>query len=102
MNIQTFVLTGMVIVECYLARHCVVNWSSQLEALIVREQLSSFDPCHHSLPFIQIVNKLIANNETRDDNNNSVTPTEKCETNHIKHCEINNGQSVDLNIVVAS
>ena len=31
-----------------------------------------------------------------------VTPTVKCETNHIEHCEINNGQSVDLNIVFAS
>ena len=35
------------------------------------------------------------------DDNNHVTPTVKCETNHIKHCEINNGQSVDLNIVFA-
>ena len=34
----------------------------------------------------------------RDDNNNRrVTPTVKCEPNHIKHCEINNGQSVELN-----
>ena len=54
----------MVIVECYLARHCVVNWSIQLEALIVREQLWSFDPCRYSLPLIQIVNKLITNSET--------------------------------------
>ena len=30
----------------------------------------------------------------QDDNKNRVTPTEKCETNHIKYCEINNGQSV--------
>ena len=74
----------MVIVECYLARHCVVNWSIQLEALIVREQLWSFDPCRYSLPLIQIVNKLITNSETRDDNNNRVKPTVKCETNHIK------------------
>ena len=74
----------MVIVECYLARYCVVNWSSQLEALIVREQLWSFDPCHYSLPLIQIVSKLITNSETRDDNNNRVKPTVKCETNHIK------------------
>ena len=65
-----FRFNWMVIVECYLARHCVVNWSSQLEALIVREQLSSFDPCHYLLPLIQIVNKLITDNETRDDNNN--------------------------------
>ena len=35
-------------------------------------------------------------------NNNLVTPTEKCETNRIKHCEINKSQSVDLNIVFAS
>ena len=79
-----FVLTGMVIVECYLARHCVVNWSIQLEALTLREQLWSFDPCHYSLPLIQIVNKLITNSETRDDNTNRVKPTVKCETNHIK------------------
>ena len=30
-----------------------VNWSSQLEALIVREKLSSLDPCHYLLPLIQ-------------------------------------------------
>ena len=52
-------------------------------ALIVRKQLSSFDPCHYSLPLIQIVDKLITNSETRDDNNNRVTPTVKDETNHI-------------------
>ena len=38
-----FRFNWMVIVERYLARHCLVNWSRQLEALIVREQLSSFD-----------------------------------------------------------
>ena len=60
----------MVIVGRYFARHCLVNWSRQLEALIVREQLSSFDSCHYFiLPIIQIVNKLITNDETRDDNN---------------------------------
>ena len=37
-----------------------------------------------------------------DDNKNRVTTTEKCETDHIKHCEINNGQSIDLNNVFAS
>ena len=36
-----FRFNWMVIVECYLAVHCIA-----LEALIVREQLSSFDPCH--------------------------------------------------------
>ena len=71
-------------------RHCFVNWSSQLEALIVRERLSSFDPCNYLLPLIQKGNKLISKDETRDDNNNRrVTPTVKCEPNHIKHCEIN-------------
>ena len=35
-------------------------------------------------------------------NNNRVTPTEKRETNHMKHYEINNGQSVDLNIAFTS
>ena len=40
----------------------------------------------------RILDKLITNNETRDDNNNRrATPTVKWETNHIKHCEINNG-----------
>ena len=93
----------MIIVEGYLAQHCFVNWSSQLEALIVREQLSSFDPCHYLLPLIQIANKLITNDEMRDDNNNRrVTPTVKCEPNHIKQCEINNGRSVELNIAFAS
>ena len=38
---------------------------------------------------VMIVNKLITNGETRDDNNILVTLTEKCEANHIKHCEIN-------------
>ena len=56
----------MVIVECYLARHCVVNWSSHLEALIVLEQLSSFNPCHYLLLLIKKVNKLKTNSETRD------------------------------------
>ena len=42
-----------------------------------------------------IDNKLITNNETQDDNNDRVT-------NHIKHCEIDYCQSVDLNIVFAS
>ena len=65
-----------------------VNWSSQLEALIVREQLSSFDPCHYSLPLIQIVDKLITNSETPDDNSNRVTPTVKYETNHISIVKI--------------
>ena len=98
-----FRFNWMVIVECYLARHCFVNWSSELEALIVRKQLSSFDPCHFLLPLIQKVKKLITNDETRDHNNNRrVTPTMKCEPNHIKHCEINNGQSIELNIVFAS
>ena len=41
--------------ECYLAPHRLVNWSSQLAAWILREQLSSFDPCHYSLPLIRIV-----------------------------------------------
>ena len=50
-----FRFNGMAIVECYLSRHCVVNWSSQLEALILRRQLSSFDPCHYLLLLIQIV-----------------------------------------------
>ena len=63
-----FHFNWMVIVECYLARHCFVNWSSQLEALIVKEQLSSFYPCHYLLPLIQIVNKLITNDEMRDTN----------------------------------
>ena len=58
------ILPGMVIVECYLVQHCVVNWSRELEVLIVWEQLLSFDPCHYSLPLIQIVNKLITNSET--------------------------------------
>ena len=58
MCLVVFVLTGMVIVGCYLARHYVVNWSSQLEAQIVQEQLWSFDPCDYPLPLIQIVNKL--------------------------------------------
>ena len=50
-----------------------------------------------------IINKLITNDETRDDNNTRrVTPTVKCEPNHIKHCEINNAQSVESNIVFAS
>ena len=86
----------MVIVECYLARHCFVNWSSQqLEALILREQLSSFDPFHYLLPLIQKVNKLITNDETRDDNIHLARDTNsECEPNHIKHCEINNGQGV--------
>ena len=48
-----YLLTGMVIVESYLVRHFVLNWSSQLEALIVREQLWSIDPCHYSLLLIQ-------------------------------------------------
>ena len=65
-----FRFNWMVIVECYLAVHCIA-----LEALIVREQLSSFDPCHLLLPLIQIVNKLITNNETRDDNNNQGVTT---------------------------
>ena len=47
-------LTGMVIVESYLVWHFAVNWSSQLETLIiVREQLWSFDSCHYSLLLIQ-------------------------------------------------
>ena len=84
-------------------RHCFVNWSSQLKAFIVREQLLSFDPCHYLLPLFQKVNKLITNDEMRDDNNNRrVTPTVKCEPNHTKYCEINNGQSVNLDIVFAS
>ena len=67
----------MVIVECYLARHCLVNRSSQLEARIVQEQLWRFDRCHYSqLPLIQFVNELITNSETRD------TP------HKINHCEI--------------
>ena len=43
--------------------------------------------------------KIITNNEARDDNNNRVIRTEKCETNHIFHikqCEINYGQIVDF------
>ena len=48
-----YLLTGMVIVESYLVRHFVLNWSSQLEALIVLEQLWSIDPCHYSLLLIQ-------------------------------------------------
>ena len=49
------------------------------------------------------VNKLITNDETRDDNNNRrVTPTVKCGPNHIKHCQINNSHGVGLNIVFAS
>ena len=77
--------------ECYLARHCAVNWSSQLEALIVGKQLWSFDPCHHSLPLIQIVNKLITKSETQD------------KPHKTKHCEIY-GQSADTGtyIVFAS
>ena len=55
------------------------------------------------IPLIKKVNKLITNEETRDDNNNRrVTVTVKGEPNQIKHCEINNGQSVELNIVFAS
>ena len=51
--------------------------SKLVQALIVREQLWSFDPCHYSrLPLIQFVNKLVTNSETRD------TP------HKIKHCEI--------------
>ena len=51
--------------------------SKPVQALIVREQLWSFDPCHYSqLPLIQFVNKLVTNRETRD------TP------HKIKHCEI--------------
>ena len=51
--------------------------SKPVQALIVREQLWSFDPCHYSqLPQIQFVNKLVTNSETRD------TP------HKIKHCEI--------------
>ena len=39
----------------------------------------------------------------QDDNNNwHVTPTVKCEPNHIKHFEVNNGQSLELNIIFAS
>ena len=60
----------MVIVKCYHVQHCVVNWSGQLEALFVQEQLLSFNPCHYLLPLIQIDNKLITNKETPDDNNN--------------------------------
>ena len=42
----------------------------------------------------RIVNKLITNNEMRDDNNNRrVTPTVKWEPSHITRCEINNGKS---------
>ena len=41
---------------------------------------------------LRIVNKLITNNETRDENNKwRVTPTVKLEPNLIKHCGINNG-----------
>ena len=40
-------LTGMVIVESYLVWNFAANWSSQLETLIVREQLWSFDSCHY-------------------------------------------------------
>ena len=56
------------------------------------------------IPLIQKVNKLITNEETRDDNNNRrVTVTVKCEPNHIlRHCEINNCQSVEYDIVFAS
>ena len=63
--------------------------------------LTVVDLIYHLLELT--VNKLITNDETRDDNNNRrVTPTEKCEPNHIKHYEINNGQSVELNIVFTS
>ena len=41
--------------------------SKPVQALIVREQLWSFNLCHYSqLPQIQFVNKLVTNSETRD------------------------------------
>ena len=46
---------------------------------------------------------IITKSETRDDNNNRVTPTVKCEKkpHKIKHCEIN-GQRANRNTVFAS
>ena len=59
----------------YLAHlaHCVRDWSSQLEALTVLKQLSSFVPCLSSYRYIQTVNKLITNGETRDANESRMT-----------------------------
>ena len=69
-----FVWTEIVIAECYLARHCLVNRSRHW---LYESSCGSFDPCHYSqLPLIQFVNKLVTNSETRD------TP------HKIKHCEI--------------
>ena len=54
------------------------------------------------LSLIITVNSNVSELITTRNNNNRVSPAVKCETNKIKHCEINNGQSVDLNIVFAS
>ena len=81
-----FCFNWMVIVECYLTQHFIVNWSSQQEPLIVWEQLLSFDPCHYLLPLIQIpvVNKLITNDETQGDNNYQCVTTYSCKAGIVK------------------
>ena len=57
----------MVIMQCYLERAALrCKLASHLEALIVLEQLSSFNPCHYLLLLIKKVNKLKTNSETRD------------------------------------